>query len=72
MADAPDSPAWAVERYRNYLHLLARLRLGVRLQAKVDPSDVVQEAMLKAHEHRHEFRGQTEAEWQAATLPALT
>jgi RNA polymerase sigma-70 factor (ECF subfamily) len=54
-----------LEHYREYLRLLARLHLDVRLQGKVDPSDIVQEALLKAHENRDHFRGQTEAELSA-------
>lgn len=51
-----------LERYRNYLTLLARLEIGRRLQGKVDDSDVVQETFLEAHRHFGRFRGTTEAE----------
>lgn len=51
-----------LELYRRYLALLARLQIGRRLQGKVDASDVVQEAFLKAHRHFAQFRGKTEAE----------
>jgi RNA polymerase sigma-70 factor (ECF subfamily) len=48
--------------YQNYLSLLARLQIGRRLQGKVDPADVVQEAFLKAHSSFGQFRGTTEEE----------
>jgi RNA polymerase sigma-70 factor (ECF subfamily) len=51
-----------LERYRNYLVLLARLQIGRRLQGKVDDADLVQETFLKAHRDFGRFRGQTEAE----------
>ena len=54
-----------LECYRGYLHALARLRLGPWYRAGIDPSDVVHQAMLKAYQHRGQFRGQTEAEWRA-------
>jgi RNA polymerase sigma-70 factor (ECF subfamily) len=51
-----------LELYRNYLSLLARLQIGRRLQGKIDPADIVQEAFLKAHSNFSHFRGTTEKE----------
>ena len=51
-----------LERFRDYLHLLARVQLPAKLQSKVTPSDIVQQTLLKAHEKRGQFRGGTEAE----------
>jgi len=70
MADDVNGHAESLERYRPYLHLLARLHLSPRLQAKIDPSDVVQQTLLQAHARREQQRGQTDAEW-AAWLRAI-
>jgi RNA polymerase sigma-70 factor (ECF subfamily) len=51
-----------VEDYRDYLYLLARLQLDPRLRGKVDPSDVVQQTLVKAHLHQGQLRGQTAGE----------
>lgn len=51
-----------LEAYRAYLGLLARVQIGRRLQGKADPSDLVQETFLAAHQHFAEFRGTGEAE----------
>ena len=58
------------EQYRDYLRLLARLELDPRLRSKLDPSDLVQETLAKAHAGQAEFRGTTDAE-RAAWLRAI-
>lgn len=64
LAQAGNGPALGqlLELYRHYLALLARFHLGRRLQAKVDASDLVQEAFLEAHRDFAQFRGATERE----------
>lgn len=59
------------ERFREYLHLLARLQLNPRLASKIAPSDIVQQTLLRAHEKRDQYRGGTDAElvgWLRAIL----
>jgi RNA polymerase sigma-70 factor (ECF subfamily) len=54
-----------LDRYANYLALLARVEVGRRLQGKADPADLVQETFLQAHRHLPQFRGTTEGEFLA-------
>jgi RNA polymerase sigma-70 factor (ECF subfamily) len=51
-----------LERYRNYLELLARLQIGRRLRGKADPADLVQETFLEATRHFVQFRGRSPEE----------
>jgi RNA polymerase sigma-70 factor (ECF subfamily) len=66
---APPSKS-GLARYRVYLRLLAQLQLSPRLQATLDPSDVVQQTLLKAYQRHDQFRGETDAEL-AAWLRAI-
>src|SRR5262249_10738684 len=63
--DEPGAIDRLLEAYRHYLRLLARTGLDDSLRGKADPSDLVQEALLKAHRHFADFRGGTEAELTA-------
>lgn len=60
MNSATDRP---LGRYRDYLRVLARLQLRAGARAKLDASDIAQQAILHAHANRGQFRGTTEAEW---------
>jgi RNA polymerase sigma-70 factor (ECF subfamily) len=55
-----DGPA--VEQFRDYLLMLARMQLGPASRIKVEASDMVQQTLLEAHRKRGQFRGGSEAE----------
>lgn len=51
--------------YRGYLRVLASTCIDPAIRSKVDASDVVQEALFKAHREFAQFRGASEKEWLA-------
>ena len=54
-----------LQRYRPWLHLLARMEIDGQFHGKFDASDVVQQTMLEAVRGLPQFRGGTEAEMLA-------
>src|SRR5262249_54978945 len=58
MARPPDD----LERFRAYLGVLARMRLGPRYKGRVDESGVVQETLKDAYRALHELEAWTEVQ----------
>jgi RNA polymerase sigma-70 factor (ECF subfamily) len=54
----------SVENSRDYLRLLARLLWQPGLQRHLEPSDVVQRTILKAHQKLYQFQGDCEEQWR--------
>lgn len=63
--DPPETSAVDLNRFRGYLRILAEMELGGHLQGKVDPSDIVQQSLLEAHQNLPQFRGSSDAELAA-------
>jgi len=59
---APEPVGRLLQLYQNYLTVLATTQLDRRLRRRMNPSDLVQEAMLAAHRDFGQFRGGSERE----------
>jgi RNA polymerase sigma-70 factor (ECF subfamily) len=56
--NAEDTPRnRSLEQFRSYLLLLARLHLESEPRNRIDPSDIVQQTLLEAHEKAEQFSG---------------
>jgi RNA polymerase sigma-70 factor (ECF subfamily) len=62
MTEAGQNRATNLERFRDYLQVLARMQIDPRLRRDCDPSDIVQVVMLKANQGLDDFRGTTPEE----------
>lgn len=61
----PSDSTPRLEEYRQYLLLLAKLQVSSDERGGLDPSDLVQETMLSAHQGLEQFRGATSQEFMA-------
>ncbi|CAN5291820.1 hypothetical protein BH10PLA2_BH10PLA2_08890 [soil metagenome] len=57
-----DAQYQALEQFRDYLRLIARMECDPRFEGKLDLSGVVQQTLLEAYQARTSFSGSTESE----------
>lgn len=62
MVDLTRHASGALEEYREYLKVLARVQLHPRMQGQLDASDIVQQTLLQAHLKHDQFRGSSDQE----------
>jgi RNA polymerase sigma-70 factor, ECF subfamily len=65
MSESSSRSGRPLESFRSYLRMLAAAQVPGHLRGQVDPSDVVQMTLLKAHQHFDQYRGTSEAELAA-------
>ena len=51
--------SWSIGRLRPWLQLVAQHEMPANLRGRVDPSDIVQQTLLKAWQGESDFRGDT-------------
>src|SRR5690606_34324745 len=71
MDQPPRGTGPGLERYREYLRTLARLQIDGRLRGKIDPSDVVQQTLIEAHQAIEKLQGLNDAQLAAWLRRAL-
>jgi RNA polymerase sigma-70 factor, ECF subfamily len=59
----PEQSHFSLEQFRGYLLLLAQLHWNAKLQGLVEPSDLVQQTLLEAHQNKSQFSGTSSAEF---------
>ena len=72
MAQAANTSGPQVERFREYLCVLARAHVHPRHPSTIEASDLVQQTLLEACQQQHQFRGQSDAELAAWLKQILT
>src|SRR5262245_42690113 len=70
MSEMHASPPRPLDEFRAYLRVLAQTHYGQSGINRADASDVVQEALLRAHAAREQFQGRTSGE-QAVWLRTI-
>jgi len=67
----PAEPLPPIDRYRSWLHVLAKTQMHPVVATRLDASDIVQQTLLEAHRDRERFSGQSPAQlagWLRAIL----
>jgi RNA polymerase sigma-70 factor (ECF subfamily) len=72
MTDEATVPVRPLGSYRPYLRVLAGAQFPRQLRGALDPSDVVQKTLLKAHQNLSQLHGRTEGELAAWLRRILT
>jgi RNA polymerase sigma-70 factor (ECF subfamily) len=65
MAQPANASGPQVERFREYLCVLARAHVHPRHPSRIEASDLVQQTLLEACQEQNQFRGQSDAELAA-------
>jgi RNA polymerase sigma-70 factor (ECF subfamily) len=60
-----DPSGLSLEQFRSYLLILAQLHWDTKMQGQLDPSDLVQQTLLEAHERIGQFKGTNRGELAA-------